>query len=258
MSDVSRDELGDRMKGYEAETRVVLPAKTWAVVRVDGRAFHTYTRGLDRPFDIGFQADMDRVAFALVEEIAGAQLAYVQSDEVSVIFSDLGERTEPYFGGVIQKIASIAAASASATMTRLRPDQAPALFDARVFALPSAVEVHNYLVWRQSDCRRNAISMLAHHHVGKSRVVGVSTPERRELLEQAGVVLDDIDLGFRQGRWATRRTVVGPVVYRDKRSGELVELPSVERRRWIIEPAPVVVGTRLVAEQLGDSDEAAA
>ena len=79
----TRDALGDRMKAdYESRTRHFLPRRTYTLIRVDGKAFHTYTRSCARPFDVDFMEDMDRTAAALCENIEGAKLAFVQSDDV--------------------------------------------------------------------------------------------------------------------------------------------------------------------------------
>ncbi len=81
-----KDSLGDRMKGhYESRTRVLLPRRTFVVLRIDGVCFHGYTHGCERPYDLGLMSDMDATALALCRNIAGAQLAYVQSDEISVL-----------------------------------------------------------------------------------------------------------------------------------------------------------------------------
>ena len=81
-----RDSLGDRMKSqYESRTRYALPRRTYTILRVDGKAFHTYTRDCERPFDAALMRDMDLTAIALCEQIEGAQFAYVQSDEISLL-----------------------------------------------------------------------------------------------------------------------------------------------------------------------------
>lgn len=115
MSDNTR--LGDRMKGYEAVHRAVLPRRTHTLIRVDIRAAHTYLRGADRPFDEEFMADMDAVAEALCAEISGAVFAYTQSDEISILATDFATiQTQPWFGGVVAKQLSISAALATAVL----------------------------------------------------------------------------------------------------------------------------------------------
>lgn len=136
------DALGERMKAYERATRQVLPPRTYTIVRVDGRAFHTYCRGLERPFDARFAADMDRVTEILCSEISGAVFGYVQSDEISLLLTDFGtQQTTPWFGGVVAKMVSLSASLATATFNTLRPYGELALFDSRVFTISDPRDV---------------------------------------------------------------------------------------------------------------------
>lgn len=43
--------LAKRMKKYEAVSKNVLMRRTPVIIRVDGRAFHTFTKGFQKPFD---------------------------------------------------------------------------------------------------------------------------------------------------------------------------------------------------------------
>lgn len=94
-------------KRLESQYRTTLPAGEFAVVRVDGHGFSRYTAGLDKPFDARFAADMQAAALFLAEQVEGAVLAYVQSDEISVILAPAADR---WYGGQVQKIASVTAA----------------------------------------------------------------------------------------------------------------------------------------------------
>lgn len=229
--------LGDRMKRYEATTRHVLPRRTYAILRVDGRAFHSYLRGAAKPFDEGFMADMDAVAEALCGEITGAVFAYTQSDEISILVTDFAsEQTEPWFGGVIAKQLSISAALATAVLNERRPGRA--LFDARVFTIADPVEVANYFLWRQRDAVRNSISMAAQAHFSHKRLHGVSSGGMQELLwSEAGVNWNDYPEGCKRGRVTVRHTGERPVEYVDKRSGETVSTTAV-RSWWETDAAP--------------------
>jgi hypothetical protein len=82
------DSLGDRMKGYENAFRHYLPRRNYVMIRIDGCHFHTYTKGLKRPFDHGLIEDMDNTAKYLCQKIQGAKLAFVQSDEISILLAD--------------------------------------------------------------------------------------------------------------------------------------------------------------------------
>src|SRR5689334_2622725 len=109
------------MKQYERVTKTELPRRTYTVIRCDIRAAHSYLRGAAKPYDDTFMADMDAVAEALCGEISGAVLAFTQSDEISVLATDLGgTNTQPWFAGEVQKIVSCAAALATVTLARRR------------------------------------------------------------------------------------------------------------------------------------------
>lgn len=223
--------IGDRMKRHETVYRQLLPRRTYSVLRVDGRSFHSYLRGCERPFDVEFMADMDAVAEALCSEITGAVLAYTQSDEISVLFTDFGSTgTEPWFGGVLAKQLTIASSLATAVLNERRPGKR-ALFDARVFTLADPVEVANYFIWRQRDAVRNSISMAAQAHFSHRELHGVNSGQMQELLwSRLGVNWNDYEVGCRRGRRTVREVGEREVTYTDKRSGELVE--TVATRSW--------------------------
>src|SRR5262249_45011362 len=123
MGAVMKDALGDRMKSqYENRAKTFLPRRTYTVIRIDGKAFHSYTRGLDRPYDQRLMDDMTATAGFLCQEIAGARLAYCQSDEISVILTDFDKvSTQAWFDGGAQKITSVSASLATAKFNELRP-----------------------------------------------------------------------------------------------------------------------------------------
>lgn len=164
MSTTDKTTLGDRMKDYEGVFRGILPGRMPIIIRVDGKGFHNYTRGLP-PFDPQLMHAMNETAIALCKSIQGAQFAYVQSDEISVLIH--GYKTleaQPWFANQVQKMVSISAATAAVTMTVESPKvfgtQKPAIFDSRVFVVPES-DVCNYFLWRQQDWMRNSKQMLA-------------------------------------------------------------------------------------------------
>ena len=142
------------MKGYEEAARLVLPRRTYTILRCDGKAFHSHLRGAEKPFDAQFMADMDEVAAVLCKQVAGTVLAYTHSDEISLLLADFGSvHTEPWFGGGGQKMASVSASIATDGAER-DPARLPVVRLPRV-TIPSQVEVANYFIWRQRDCVRN-------------------------------------------------------------------------------------------------------
>lgn len=154
-----KDSLGDRMKGYETAAGEVLPLRLPVIMRLDGRAFHTWTRGLDKPFDAGFIERMSALAKYLCQEISTAEIAYVQSDEISLLLHNYKRlKSQAFFGNNRQKMVSVSAGMASAFFTH--HSGRIAIFDSRVYVLPES-EVVNYFIWRQQDATRNSVQMLA-------------------------------------------------------------------------------------------------
>lgn len=229
--------IGDRMKGYEEAARFVLPRRTYTIIRCDGKAFHSYLRGAEKPFDARFMADMDEVTAALCQQVTGTVLAYAHSDEVSLLLADFGSvHTEPWFGGNVQKMASISASAATAALGALRAGQP--LFDARAFTIPSAVEVANYFVWRQRDCVRNSVSMAAQAHFSHKRLHGLNGAQMQELLwSEKGVNWNDYPDGAKRGRICQRVTGPEAVTYTDKRTQEEHTADAI-RSRWVSSAAP--------------------
>lgn len=230
--------LGERMKRYEVATRVLLPLKTHTILRVDGRAFHSYLRGAQKPYDAQFANDMGHVAKALCEEITGAVFAYCQSDEISVLFTDTKKPgTEPWFGGVAAKQISMAAAVATYALNQCRPGKR-ALFDARVFTVADSAEVANYFIWRQRDAVRNSISMAAQAYFSHRELQGVTSAEMQDMLfTKHGVNWNDYPDEQKRGQVTVRESGLTNVSYVDKRTGSQVETEAI-RSWWETKPAP--------------------
>ena len=239
-----RTALGDRMKAYEAVYKTSLPPRSYSVIRVDGRAFHTLLRGATKPFDFDFMTAMDVTAVALCEEIQGAVFGYVQSDEISVLVADFtGPNSQPWFGGQVQKQVSIAAATATAAFNEATLDTAPAAstpatFDARVFTLPNAVEVANYFLWRQRDAVRNSIAMAAQAKFSHKQLHGAGTGRMQEMLfAEHGINWSDYPDGAKRGRVVVRASGEREVTFAHKRTG-VTETVKALRSWWEARPAP--------------------
>lgn len=227
-----------RMRHYEELYRHVIPGKSYTVIRVDGRAFHTYTRGMIRPFAPFLMTAMDGAAEALAAEVQGCQLAFTQSDEISVLVTDFGSMQEPWFGGNVQKMVSVAASVATSAFNgRIVGSPSNAQFDARVFTLPSRDEVVSYFMWRQADCYRNAVSMIAETRFSHRQLLGLNTQGRIDVLAEAGVDVAGFPQGCLLGRVTTRETFQEEVSYVDKRSGEVMTVDAI-RSRWVTAAAP--------------------
>lgn len=233
---------GAEFKDAERALRVVLEPGLPAVIRLDGRAFHSYCRGLDRPFDEQFMADMDSVTIALAQQIDGVRLAYVQSDEISLLLEDrIGDAVQGFmFGGQVQKLVSISAAIASSTLNARRLGAGTdkvALFDARAFSLPDAAAVQRYFQWRQADARVNSLGMLASAHFSHKKLLGVSTSKRETMLRDIGIEPDELPAGFVHGRVVLRRPEPRTTTFFDPRLGRDSTV-HFTRMEPVIAPAP--------------------
>lgn len=237
---MSKDVLGVRMKeNYEFRARQFLPRRTHTLIRLDGKSFHTYTRDLDRPFDIQFMNDMAETARHLCKEIQGAVMAYAQSDEISLVLQDYATiKTDAWFDGNVQKMVSVAASAATAKFNELRPGKL-AMFDARCFVIPDLIEVANYFIWRQKDATRNSISMVAQSEFSQKELHGKSSNEMQEMLwAEHCINWNDYEPRLKRGTVVVKsflQEVYGPVLVRAPRS------------TWEIEAAPI-----FKAEQLAD------
>ncbi len=204
---------GSEFKDAERATRTYLDRTLPAVIRLDGRAFHSYCKGLKRPYDTGFMDDMDQVTLTLAQQVDGVRLAYVQSDEISLLLLPnltLEDRAEFMFGGQVQKLVSITAAIASSVLNTARYGKVTdklALFDSRAFTLPDMDAVTRYFQWRQGDAQVNSLSMLASTHFSHKQLAGVGNRDRVTMLRDAGIDPDELPVSFRRGRVVLREPV---------------------------------------------------
>jgi Uncharacterized conserved protein len=198
------DQFGDRMKRYENVSRIYLPEKTPVIIRIDGKAFHTYTRGLEKPFSKDLSNIMWETTKFLCENIQGCVLGYHQSDEISLLLVNYKEvNTESWFKNNIQKMVSVSASLATAKFNELSknvfPHKGLAFFDSRVFVLPKE-EVTNYFVWRQQDAIKNSISMVAQANFPHKRLQGLNGKQMQELLfQEKEIIWDDLETWKKRG-----------------------------------------------------------
>lgn len=204
MSKPERDSLGDRMKNYENVTRTFLTGRMPCIIRIDGKAFHTLTKGLQKPFDEGFADAMLATTRDLCDEIQGATLAYWQSDEISILLIDyLRLTSQAWFDKNIQKMVSVSASIATASFNNWFqfPDtcSSKATFDSRVFTLPRE-EVCNYYLWRQQDAVRNSINSVGQAHFSHKQLHGKNTDQVQEMLfKEKGINWNDLPVWQKRG-----------------------------------------------------------
>lgn len=203
--------LGDRMKEYERTFRYKLPPRSYALMRLDGRAFHTYLRGAKKPFDMDFVEQMGTLAQWLCVDIQGAQFAYTQSDEISILVTDFETtQTQPWVGGRLDKFISLSAGLASAYLYGMRRGEPGVpVFDCRVWAMTDPVEVANYFLWRQRDAVRNSIQMVGQHYFSPAQLHGKSCDRIQEMLFlEKGVNWNDTPDACKRGQIAHRSSVL--------------------------------------------------
>jgi tRNA(His) guanylyltransferase len=217
------DSLGARCKRYEATSRQVLVPRTPVLARIDGRAFHTFCRGLAKPYDADFHACMWTAAMAVCKDVAGAKLAYVQSDEISLLVTDyesLGQGS--HFDYEVPKLCSTMAATTSvaflAEFYKRFPDRATRMlqtgrglptFDARVFNVPRE-DVCNALTWRQRDAERNSLTMHAQAHYSASELHGQGKAAKHDLLHEKGINWSHLPTPRKRGVCVVRETYEVP------------------------------------------------
>ncbi len=202
--------LGERMKLYEQQTKNILLNRTPVIIRLDGKAFHTFTRGLDKPFDKDFLNIMQQTMLYLCENIQNCVLGYTQSDEITLVLVNYDKiNKESWFANEIQKITSVSASMATLKFNELvtklidnekwKNKQFKALFDSRVFNVPKE-EVCNNLIWRQKDATRNSINSLAQSLFSHKELKGIKCKDlQNKMLIEKNVNWNNLPVYLKRG-----------------------------------------------------------
>lgn len=203
-------DLGDRMKAYEETFRNVLPVRMPAVIRLDGKAFHTLTKNCKRPFDDELRRCLVDATWAILQEIPG-RMAYCQSDEISILLIDYNKfDSEQWFHGVVQKMVSVAASMMGVQFSSRW--KRPGYFDARIFVVPER-DIKNYFIWRQRDAMRNAVSMAAQAQFSTKQLHGKHSDAMIEMLKKKDIKFDDYPDWFRLGTVVHRNGMAAAPVF---------------------------------------------
>jgi tRNA(His) guanylyltransferase len=214
--------LGDRMKHqYEDRTRVLLPRRTYTIIRVDGKAFHTFTKRYDGPYDEMIVTGMNEAMLALCSEAQGTAFGYTQSDEISILLTDFATNTtDAWFDNNLQKIVSVSASIVTAAFNASL-GTTTALFDCRVFTIPDAIEVENYFVWRQQDAVRNSIQSLAQAHFSHKELHGLNVNALQEkLFQEKKINWNDLPIEQKRGRTAIKDDFIYVNILRGDKESE--------------------------------------
>lgn len=226
--------LAKRMKKYEAVPKNTLMRRTPVIIRVDGRAFHTFTKGFQKPFDDVLMRVMQDTMKYLCENIQGCVFGYTQSDEITLILIDYKKlNSEAWFDYEVQKMCSIVASMATMAFNRLfmyeyeefnrwiyegSPTDEDkrlndvyynamckgAMFDARAFNLPKE-EVTNNIYWRQLDASRNSIQMVGQANFSHRELLNKTCDQIQDMLmTQRGINWNDIGTSYKRGSCCVR------------------------------------------------------
>lgn len=242
----NKDSLGDRMKRYEIVSQHQLIRRMPVIIRLDGKAFHTFTRKITPQMDESllhgpFSHKLHDIMFETMFNLYGIQnvkLAYTQSDEISLLLTDWENlHTDQWFSGNVQKIVSVSAAIATAAFNyeyaRIFHSQTfsynnIALFDSRVFNLPKE-DVTNYILWRQQDTTRNSVQMLGRYYFSHKQLQNKSNNQIQDMLMvEHGINWNELDT------WKKR----GTCIYKDPTSNEIVfdkNMPIISQHREYVD-----------------------
>ena len=194
-------QLGDRIKSYEQCFDQYLTPNSNLIIRVDGKAFHTYTRGMDKPFDISLRDSMNYAARETASHMSGFKLAYGQSDEYTFLLNDLAtHETQGWFGYRLNKLVSVTASLFTGYFNEFIQTGKLAFFDARAFIVPEP-DVPNVFVWRQRDWHRNSVSMYARSFFSHKQLMNKSTSDIHEMLHMNDKNWAAIENWQKNGSW---------------------------------------------------------
>ena len=255
----AHDDLGTRMKTfYEQITKTKLMRRTPVIIRIDGKAFHTFTRGFKRPFDDVLIKTMQETTKYLCENVQGCVLGYTQSDEISLVLIDYQRfKTSAWFDYEIQKMCSIAASMATMAFNKFfhlnvvnkryeligtevevlnsytKSIYMGAMFDARVFNIPRE-EVTNCIYWRQLDASRNSIQMVGQANFSHKELQNKSCNDIQDMLmTQKRINWNDLPTYQKRGSCVVRNKIIlesdgvtAKCMLRDPKQGE---------NNWIID-----------------------
>ena len=237
---INNDSIGDRMKSfYESVPKTRLMRRCPVAIRIDGKAFHTFTRGFQKPFDDVFIEAMQNTMKYLCENIQGCVLGYTQSDEITLILVDYKKLdSQAWFDYEVQKMCSVSAGMATLAFNRwftmaeekyaesvyfanmtergisdeskeeerrkyisnyLRAIHLGAVFDSRCFNIPKE-EVTNLLYWRQLDATRNSIQMVGRANFSHKELMYKSCNDIKDMLvNQKNINWNDFPIYQKRG-----------------------------------------------------------
>lgn len=266
MGKIQKDSLGDRQKQYERAQEHYLVPKMPFIVRVDGKAFHTYTRGFKKPFDEVMGNAMKRTMKSLCEDIPGAVFGYTQSDEITVVCKYTDRiKSQAWFGGRVEKIVAITASKATKYFNKYFEDEVTAFisegealslaqytynkekmakhlkaidkgaeFDSRVFNIPEWDCINN-IIWRQQDAIRNSVEAVGQANFSAKELNKVNVVQIREKLLNEKSISWEYDF--------TPYQKYGACCYREY-VDKVVRGNTITRTLWVVDEWRVIQSDR--------------
>ena len=216
---MNNNDLGKRMKEfYEQVPKTRLVRRMPVMIRIDGRAFHTFTRGFQKPFDDILIKSMQETMKYLCENIQGCVFGYTQSDELTLVLVDYKKLTSSaWFDYEVQKMCSISASMATMAFNKFFNNNVDeleminqadkyysaiergAMFDSRCFNVPKE-EVTNFVYWRQLDATRNSIQMVGQANFSHKQLQGKSCNIIQDMLfTEKGINWNDLPVVKKRG-----------------------------------------------------------
>jgi tRNA(His) 5'-end guanylyltransferase len=214
MSDKKNDVLGDKVKELESvSAKIVLDENQPICVRLDGKSFHSFTKGLNKPYDERLSKAMIDTMNYLVEK-TNARIGYTQSDEITLVYFKTAPQQQTYFGSRVQKLTSILASMATAKfnyeVNKTIPEKKDvfAFFDCRVWNVPTLQDVADVMIWRQEDAIKNSINMAAHSQFGDKKIFGKNSKEKVDMLKKVGIDWMAYPEFFKSGTYAIKKNKI--------------------------------------------------
>lgn len=252
------DNLGTRMKtNYEQIPKTKLMRRCPVVIRIDGKSFHSFTKGFNKPYDDLLIKSMQETMKYLCANVQGCVLGYHQSDEISLLLIDYKNlNSQAFFDYEIQKVCSITASMATMAFNKAflkevneyllncakgenkdirfadvysRAVLKGAMFDSRCFNIPES-EVTNYFYWRQLDATRNSIQMVGQANFSHKELQNKSCDMIQDMLhDQKGINWNDYPTYKKRGSCCVKVIDFDDGLFRSK---------------WVIDKdIPIFIGT---------------
>lgn len=200
----------DYFKELENLSSLTLEKKGWFVIRLDGKAFHSFTSKLKKPFDSQLTNELINATKNVCQEIQNVKFAYLQSDEISLFLNDEDQlETNLFFNGKTQKIVSVVSSIFTAHFNRVykHPDGKLGYFDARIFKAKKKEDIQDYLIWRQEDCFKNAVTLISLNHYSPKQIHEKNTDQKIEMIKQKGDNLENY----------LARNIYGTIIKKEKK-----------------------------------------